>query len=75
MTPIAARLEARGLVQRIPADGRSLGLDLTAEGARMANLVKAKVDAFEQEVIAAVPAADRAHLLPALKAIWARFGA
>ena len=74
ITPIAARLEARGLVQRSPSDGRSLGLELSAKGQALAAQVQARVAAFEADVLAAVPVAHRAHVLPALRAIWQHFG-
>ena len=74
MTPIAARLEARGWVQRSPSDGRSLGLELSAEGRKLAQQVRKKVEAFEAEVLAAVTPEHRDHLLPALQSIWQRFG-
>lgn len=74
MTPIAARLEARGLVRRIPSDGRSLGLELTDMGQDLAQQVRLRVEAFEAEVFAAVATEHRPHLLPALRAIWQRFG-
>ncbi len=74
MTPIAARLEARGLVRRIPSDGRSLGLELTDMGRDLAPQIRCRVEAFEAEVFAAVAPEHRPHLLPALRAIWQRFG-
>ncbi|MFM7029126.1 MAG: MarR family winged helix-turn-helix transcriptional regulator [Chakrabartia sp.] len=73
MTPIAARLEARGLVRRSPSDGRSLGLELTEAGRDLARQVEAAVSSFENDLLAALPEADRAHLLPALKALWAHY--
>lgn len=75
MTPIAARLEARGLVQRTPSDGRSLGLELTAQGVEITEQARAVVDAFESDLVAHVPEEHRAHLLPALKALWAYYAA
>jgi DNA-binding MarR family transcriptional regulator len=74
MTPIAARLEARGLVQRSPSDGRSLGLELSAEGKILAHQVRERVEAFEADVLASVPSEHRGHILPALQSIWQRFG-
>ena len=32
MAPLLKRLEDAGLIKRLPLDGKSLGLDLTAEG-------------------------------------------
>jgi len=70
MTPIAARLEARGLMRRLPSDGRSLGLELTAEGFLLAEKARAVIDAFETDLTNRIPPEHRAHLLPALLALW-----
>lgn len=70
MTPIAARLEARGLVRRLPSDGRSLGLELTDEGQQLAQKARGVIDAFEIELTNRIPEEHRAHLLPALLALW-----
>lgn len=75
MTPIAARLEARGLVERLPSDGRSLGLKLTDQGAALSDQAHRVIDAFEAEVVARIPEAHRAHVLPALQALWDAFDA
>lgn len=75
MTPIAARLEARGWVRRLPSDGRSLGLVLTEEGQSKAQAAREVVDAFEIEVTAHIPEEHRAHLLPALLSLWEAFEA
>lgn len=70
MTPIAARLEARGLVRRLPSDGRSLGLELTEEGHLLAEKARAIIDRFETDLTNRIPAEHRAHLMPALLALW-----
>lgn len=75
MTPMAARLEARGWVQRLPSDGRSLGLELTEAGLAKAKEARAVIDAFEAELTARIPEAHRAHLLPTLLALWDAFDA
>lgn len=75
MTPIAARLEARGLVERLPSDGRSLGLKLTDAGRAKSDQARAAIDSFEAEVVARIPEAHRAHVLPALLALWDAFDA
>ena len=68
MVPLLKRLD--GLIARAPIDGKSQGLALTETGrARLAE-ARAVVEAFEAELIARVPAAHRAHLLPALEALW-----
>ena len=75
MTPIAARLEARGWVKRSPSDGRSLGLELTEEGRSTARQARQVIDGFEAEVSARIPEQHRAHLLPALLSLWEAFDA
>lgn len=70
MTPIAARLEARGILRRRPSDGRSLGLELTDAGRELAGSARKVIEDFEAELTARVPAEHRAHLLPALMALW-----
>ncbi len=70
MTPMAARLEARGLVRRTPSDGRSLGLELTESGAELADRARDVVETFEAELTARIPEEHRAHFLPALLALW-----
>jgi DNA-binding MarR family transcriptional regulator len=74
MTPIAARLEARGLMRRLPSDGRSLGLELTAEGQQLAQKARAVVEVFETDLTNRIPAEHRAHLMPALLALWPSTG-
>lgn len=70
MTPMAARLEARGLVRRTPSDGRSLGLELTETGAALAAQARDIVEHFEAELTARIPEEHRPHFLPALLALW-----
>jgi len=70
MVPVLKRLEDAGLIARAPIDGKSQGLDLTEAGrARLAE-GRAVIEAFEREVLQRVPEEHRAHLLPALNAIW-----
>jgi DNA-binding MarR family transcriptional regulator len=70
MVPILKRLEDAGLIERAPIDGKSQGLALTGDGrARLADGRKV-IERFERELIGRVPAEHRAHLLPALNAIW-----
>jgi DNA-binding MarR family transcriptional regulator len=68
MVPLLKRLE--GLVDRVPIDGKSQGLALTDAGRARLGEARAVVEAFEAELIARVPAEHRAHLLPALEALW-----
>ncbi len=68
MVPLLKRLE--GLIDRVPIDGKSQGLELTAAGRSTLAGARAVVEAFEATLLARVPAEHRAHLLPALEALW-----
>lgn len=70
MVPLLNRLEDGGLIERAPLDRKSLGLDLTPHGRALLAEAHAVVEAFESELIARVPPEHRAHLLPALEALW-----
>jgi DNA-binding MarR family transcriptional regulator len=70
MTPLVGRLEGRGLIIRSAVDGRSQGLALTDEGTSLAAQARAAMDAQESAIIERIPAEHRAHLLPALAALW-----
>jgi DNA-binding MarR family transcriptional regulator len=68
MVPLLKRLA--GLVARAPIDGKSQGLALSARGKTRLAAARAVVEAFEAELLARVPQEHRAHLLPALEALW-----
>ncbi|WEK47738.1 MAG: MarR family transcriptional regulator [Candidatus Andeanibacterium colombiense] len=70
MVPLLKRLEDAGLIERTPIDGKSQGLALTAAGTTKMAAVRKTVDRFEAELIARVPEEHRAHLIPALDALW-----
>jgi DNA-binding MarR family transcriptional regulator len=70
MVPILKRLEDAGLIARAPIDGKSQGLALTGEGQTRLAEGRTVIEHFERELIERVPAEHRAHLLPALNAIW-----
>ncbi len=70
MTPLAARLDERGLLTRSASDGRSFGLELSAAGADLAAKVREVVESHERSLLERVPEQHRAHLLPALQALW-----
>ncbi len=70
MVPILKRLEDAGLVERAPIDGKSQGLALTEAGRAKLGEGRNVVEQYERELIARVPEEHRAHLLPALNAIW-----
>ena len=68
MVPLLKRLD--GLIDRAPIDGKSQGLELTAAGRARLGEARAVVEAFEAALLARVPEEHRAHLLPALEALW-----
>lgn len=71
MAPLAARLSDQGWIAGRAVDGRSTGLYLTDAGGVFISRVRAEIDAHEARIIALIPEPHRAHLVPALKAIWA----
>ena len=70
MVPLLKRLEDAGLIERVPLDRKSLGLDLTPLGREKLAEARAVVEGFERDLLLRVPAEHRAHLLPALEALW-----
>lgn len=70
MVPLTARLEARGLLDRLQLTGRSQELVLTKLGKRMLTDVRAAIAAHEAETMARVPENLRAHVIPVLTALW-----
>ena len=70
MVPVLKRLEDAGLIARAPIDGKSQGLALTDTGRTKLAEGRKVVEQFERELIERVPEEHRAHLLPALNAIW-----
>ncbi len=70
MTPLAARLEERGFIERSQSDGRTFGLCLTAQGSALAKDIFAAARAHEDDLLGLVPVAHRDHLVPALQALW-----
>jgi DNA-binding MarR family transcriptional regulator len=70
MVPLLKRLEDAGLIDREPIDKKSRGLELTAPGRERLAEARAVVEQFERELIERVAPEHRAHLLPALEALW-----
>ena len=70
MVPLLKRLEEGGLIERAPIDGKSQGLALTGDGAARLAQARAIIDGYEAELLERVPVEHRAHLLPALGALW-----
>lgn len=70
MVPLLNRMEQAGLIERVPLDRKSSAVVLTAKGAALRAEAHAVTHAFEAGLMARVPEAHRAHLLPALHALW-----
>lgn len=71
LTPLVARIKARGLVTDAPIDGRSLSLTLTDEGRRLERAVMAAVAASDTKFRKALPI-DESALIAALAALTGR---
>lgn len=70
MTPLIARLDKRSLLERTAVDGRSHGLALTKSGKALLAQARTTISAHEDNLWARVPKEHRAHLVPALQALW-----
>lgn len=70
MVPILNRMEAAGLIDRLPLDGKSLAIVLTTAGIDRLTQVRAIAENFEAELLDRIPAEHRAHFVPALHALW-----
>lgn len=70
MVPILKRLEDAGLIDRAPIDGKSQSVALTRSGRAKLSEASKVIDRFERELLERIPPEHRAHLLPALDAIW-----
>jgi DNA-binding MarR family transcriptional regulator len=71
MTPLIARLEDRGLLSRIPLDGRSQGLETTALGEDFVTQIHEAVAEHEATLIEKIPSHLRTAFAQALTALWA----
>jgi len=69
MVPLLNRIEGAGLIRRQPIDRKSQSIVLTNKGLEALAEVRAITGAFEQELLARIPAEHRAHFVPALKAL------
>jgi DNA-binding MarR family transcriptional regulator len=72
ISKIVDRLEARGLIERKPRDGRGQLLRLTVKGGRMLPLLAALADQNDAEFFAHLTAKERAEMMRILKGIVAR---
>lgn len=70
MVPLVARLEHAGLIDREPINGKSHGLRLTERGTARVAEAREVIGRFETELVERVPEQHRAHLKPALDALW-----
>jgi DNA-binding MarR family transcriptional regulator len=77
LSPAMETLAARGLVQRArdPADGRAWALSLTAQGRQLLARMRARIEAQERVIAAALAPAERRRLLAALRRIEAALDA
>lgn len=69
MAPLVARLADRGLIVREAVDGRSQGLTLSDGGRRITVKTRSVVDELESDLLARIPAAERAAFLKVLFAL------
>jgi DNA-binding MarR family transcriptional regulator len=74
MTPLAATLEMRGILERHQRHGRSQELALTQPGKQLLAEVRKTISKQEEETMARVPEALRAHVIPILSALWSPDG-
>lgn len=70
MTPLIARLDKRNLLERTAVDGRSHGLALTKAGQLLLSQARKTIAAHEDTLLSRIPEEHRAHLVPALQALW-----
>lgn len=70
MVPLLARLDSAGLIERLPIDRKSQAIVLTAAGSAKLAEVQTLTTSFEDDLLKRIPAEHRAHLLPALNALW-----
>lgn len=68
MTPLVARMKARGLVDDVPIDGRSRGMTLTEAGIALRDKALARIDGADRQVRQSLPMGEAA-LLAALRTI------
>lgn len=69
MAPLAGRLAERDLIVREPVDGRSHALYLSDAGRRLTQRARRVIEELEAQLLARIPAAQRAAFLSALAAL------
>ena len=69
MVPLLARLEAAGLIERVPIDRRSAAIVLSKAGAERLAATQAIIETFERGLLERIAPEPREHLMPALHAL------
>lgn len=69
MVPVLNRLEAAGLIERVPIDRKSQAIVLTPTGRDRLDEVRELTGRFEADLLSRIPERHRKHLMPALLAL------
>lgn len=70
LAPLVSRLADRGLLERLPVDGRSHGLALTRSGSKLTGKAKKAAVDHEQELLSKIPESQRDTFLAILRSLW-----
>lgn len=69
MAPLVSRLAKRGLIERLPVDGRSHGLVLSRAGRALIPRIKSAFAEHEETLMRDIPASQRRAFVAALHAV------
>lgn len=69
MVPLLNRLEAAGLIKRVPIDRKSQAILLSLTGQHRLGEVRKLTAQFERDLMERIPEQHRDHLVPALQAL------
>ena len=69
MVPLLGRMEAAGLIERMPIDRKSQAILLSQFGQKRLNQVRELTAQFERDLLARIPEEHRDHFVPALQAL------
>jgi len=72
MAPLIAGLESRELISRVPMDGRSQALRLTAKGEALHAAARAATCTHEARCFGTMPESERARLTDQIHRLWTR---
>lgn len=75
MAPLIAGLESRELISRVPMDGRSQALRLTAKGETLHAAAQAATRAHEARCFGTMAESERARLVDQIHQLWTRLDA